>query len=268
MNQELQSPRVQWGAQYQYLGSSRVQLGAQYPGSSPLSNKGYQDIYCKPTPMELERPTLGNEATPDPLVLPPSCTEDGGHFALPENTEWEGGGQKPIGVVDGRLQNTVVEGNIDAVDKVVGNLIEMNTTPSVEGTEKQRHTEGLEKANVLTVMNNKNECTFKRGGMCTQHGVVGTKLVTNSKKWTKLKSGIFGWKQTKITKYYCKMRMLSDGSSDVQTGIDSQSSDSRRGVGDETEFGNFSGISGVDDRGAGANTSESIVEITREPGFG
>ena len=65
------------------------------------------------------------------------------------------------------------------------------------------------------------------------------------------------------------MRMLSNANSDVQTGIDGQSSDSRRGVGAETEFENFVGIiSREDNRGAGANNSESMVEITREPGIG
>ena len=72
-----------------------------------------------------------------------------------------------------------------------------------------------------------------------------------------------------MTNYYCKMRMLSNANSDVQTGIDGQSLDSRRGVGADAEFDNFIGISiRENNRGAGANKSESMVEITRERGIG
>ena len=73
-----------------------------------------------------------------------------------------------------------MEGNNDTLDSSGGNIVEVNMKPSVVGVENQQRTEGLRKANV---MNNKNEYTFMRGGKCTTHGMIGTKVVTNNKKW-------------------------------------------------------------------------------------
>ena len=48
----------------------------------------------------------------------------------------------------------------------------------------------------------KNVYTFTRDGIYNIHGIVGTKVVVNNKKWTKLKFGTFWWKHNKVTKYY------------------------------------------------------------------
>ena len=50
---------------------------------------------------------------------------------------------------------------------------------------------------------NKNKCTFKRGGRCVQHGVIGMKNVISKRAWVKGKYGVFGWKTSKQTTYLC-----------------------------------------------------------------
>ena len=45
---------------------------------------------------------------------------------------------------------------------------------------------------------------FKRGGMCSTHGIIGTKFMVTRKVWTKLKNGMFGYKNSKVVKYKCK----------------------------------------------------------------
>ena len=54
-------------------------------------------------------------------------------------------------------------------------------------------------------MLNKNDCVFKRGGMCTnKHGIVGTNFTVVKKVWSKLKNGIYGYKSSKVVRYRCK----------------------------------------------------------------
>ena len=50
------------------------------------------------------------------------------------------------------------------------------------------------------------ECTFKRGGKCNIHGIRGTKHTVVKQTWTKLKGGLFGYKNMSKTTYSCSMR--------------------------------------------------------------
>ena len=52
----------------------------------------------------------------------------------------------------------------------------------------------------------RNECTFKRGGKCNMHGIMGTKHTVKKQIWTKLKGGLFGYKNICKTTYSCNMR--------------------------------------------------------------
>ena len=47
-------------------------------------------------------------------------------------------------------------------------------------------------------MSNKIECTFKRGGICDIHGIVGTKFKITKKVWSELKNEIHGWKSIRV----------------------------------------------------------------------
>ena len=47
-------------------------------------------------------------------------------------------------------------------------------------------------------------CTFKRGGMCIIHNVVGSKFSVSRKDWAQKKDGTYGYVYKKITKYTCK----------------------------------------------------------------
>ena len=47
-------------------------------------------------------------------------------------------------------------------------------------------------------------CTFKQGGMCIIHNVVGSKFSVRRKDWTQKKYGTYGYVYKKITKYTCK----------------------------------------------------------------
>ena len=46
-------------------------------------------------------------------------------------------------------------------------------------------------------------CTFKRGGKCEIHGVIGTRNTSSKKVWAELKGGLFGWK---YMTYSCNVR--------------------------------------------------------------
>ena len=50
------------------------------------------------------------------------------------------------------------------------------------------------------------ECVFKRGGKCINHGIMGEKIVETTKIWDKKKNGMFGWKTRMKTKYVCHFK--------------------------------------------------------------
>ena len=51
------------------------------------------------------------------------------------------------------------------------------------------------------------KCTFTRKGICNQHGTIGQKITIPSKKWTRLRGGLFGYKTTRTTRYRCSTRI-------------------------------------------------------------
>ena len=122
----------------------------------------------------------------------------------------------------------------------------------------------------------KQNCEFRRGGMCITHGIVGAKYVEKSKVWTKKKDGTFGWKQRSITKYVCqfdgvvksdvirneddsrlegvaKSNIKSAGKGYVEQTTALGGTHSNPGCGES-----LSGICGDDYRAAGSNKSESM----------
>ena len=51
---------------------------------------------------------------------------------------------------------------------------------------------------------NKQDCVFKRGGLCVKHGVMGAKNMQTSKEWSKKENGIYGWlTRTKVKYVLC-----------------------------------------------------------------
>ena len=53
-------------------------------------------------------------------------------------------------------------------------------------------------------------CTFKRGGMCNLHQIVGTRSTRTSKSWKKKKDGSFGYVTSKKVEYTCKFSNQSN----------------------------------------------------------
>ena len=48
-------------------------------------------------------------------------------------------------------------------------------------------------------------CTFKRGGMCNIHKIVGTKKTRTSKSWKQRRDGTFGYVTSKKIEYTCEL---------------------------------------------------------------
>ena len=80
-------------------------------------------------------------------------------------------------------------------------LIVKNTEPST-GSESLLNSEGRKPLYRDTVAGlvqgegtnasvDKQDCVFKRGGMCMMHGVMGLKYKETTQEWTKKKNGIF-----------------------------------------------------------------------------
>ena len=62
----------------------------------------------------------------------------------------------------------------------------------------------LDKGNSEHNFKQENECVFKRGGMCVNHGVMGQKFTEKTQSWGKKKNGLFGWRYGSRTKYVCQ----------------------------------------------------------------
>ena len=55
-----------------------------------------------------------------------------------------------------------------------------------------------------TSSNNKEPCSYKRGGMCTTHNRVGTRSIKQTKCWKQKKDGSFGYITSKKVIYSCE----------------------------------------------------------------
>ena len=56
-------------------------------------------------------------------------------------------------------------------------------------------------------MNSEIRCTYDEGGMCSVHGMMGSKFEVSSKQWKKKgKNKGFGWVTTKVQKYRRKIK--------------------------------------------------------------
>ena len=100
---------------------------------------------------------------------------------------------------------------------------------------------------------NKNECTFKRGGKCEIHGVIGSKYKVTRKVWTELKTGIHGWKTSQVTKYRCKVGNMERKVTRDVTVQNTESGIRKQALGRADEFpGTDLRISGRSNYGAGA----------------
>ena len=92
---------------------------------------------------------------------------------------------------------------------------------------KERLEKGLLKYKDVRLKNSSDDtsmgCTFKRGGMCNQHGKIGSKNVLTRKVWTKTKDGIFKWVTKRQTTYICRevVRTVPEpvGSSNLVSGV-------------------------------------------------
>ena len=118
-------------------------------------------------------------------------------------------------------------------------------------------------------------CTFKRGGLCTIHDVLGTKNTTVWKEWMKKKNGLFGFVKKQRTDYVCHfsggantnyghheiasrsrgVAKSNSGKPGLRTGIQT----SKPALGGNTgklDDSTVSGISGADETQTGSNMSE------------
>ena len=75
-----------------------------------------------------------------------------------------------------------------------------------QGTEFEKMNRGTECEKIM-----KNDCEFKRGGMCKTHLVRGEKIVTKSREWVKKKNGLFGYVTKQLTTYRCSRSAVIEG---------------------------------------------------------
>ena len=107
----------------------------------------------------------------------------------------------------------------------------------------------------------KNECVFKKGGMCKIHQVKGEKIVTKTKEWVKKKNGLFGYVSKQQTTYRCSRRAAIVGQpSPTKAGDTRKELDSGLRLGENLPGDNLRWDCGVDLGRAGAyqEKSESI----------
>ena len=126
---------------------------------------------------------------------------------------------------------------------------------------------------VNTDDNMKNECIFKRGSMCTMHGCVGEKFMVSKKVWERNKSGTYGYKYTKQTKYRCRYKGITNSNDGIpETKLGKKTTDiSSLGEGFECQLlgdNTLPGISGEINTGAGATESESLKDYSRTQDYG
>ena len=98
--------------------------------------------------------------------------------------------------------------------------------------------------------------------MCLTHGLQGTKLMVTKKVWSKLKNGMFGYKNSKVVKYKCKYmaekRMVTtDGTTSIGRGEEDEPA---LRVGDDNFSGANERISRKGKTRAGANKGKSSEE--------
>ena len=114
-----------------------------------------------------------------------------------------------------------------------------------------------------------NVCTFKRGGKCVLHGIIGTKNVGTKKVWSKLKGGLFGYKYVRNITYTCKERNSSIGIPDDRNSPTRKRSDIALGRDtddEQLELHLNSEISGGGIRGAGASTENGSTKTETKDG--
>ena len=107
-------------------------------------------------------------------------------------------------------------GNVQGVDVGTSSTSsnQLQTTPSLEKT---------------TTTDKEESCSFKRGGMCCIHNVVGTRSSKTSMSWKRKKDGTYGYMTSKKIEYTCsysnkRKPVLSEGAGYRISGTDGVSS--------------------------------------------
>ena len=104
----------------------------------------------------------------------------------------------------------------------------------------------------------KNECEFKRGGMCKTHLVKGMKIVTKTKEWMKMKNGLFGYVTKQLTTYRCSRSAVIMGQPSPTIGrVTGKELDSGLWLGENLPGDNPNWECGVDVGGAGTIKDKS-----------
>ena len=129
-----------------------------------------------------------------------------------------------------------------------------STTGGQKVCENDCELQQVETQSDVVTTRNKDECEFRRGGMCVTHGIPGAKLMVTRKLWSKMKNGMHGYKNSKVVKYKCKYvaerRMVTtEVTSSMERG---QVGELALGVGDNIP-GTDDRISGMGDIRAGAD---------------
>ena len=122
----------------------------------------------------------------------------------------------------------------------------------------------------------KEGCSFKRGGQCIKHAVIGTKNITTWHEWTKTKNGLYGNVKRQKTSYVCHFSRgansnyghletdsrssgvaeSNSSNSSLEMGMPTNTS-ALGGISEYSDNTTFSGISGVDNNWPGCDKSES-----------
>lgn len=95
----------------------------------------------------------------------------------------------------------------DPPDIVEHTVNTQTATPSMDSSEKRKHSLSETKLN--------QPCSFNRRGKCLQHNIVGKKTVVKSQKWVKKKTG-YGFVTRQSTIYSCTMGQSSEEPPDVR----------------------------------------------------
>ena len=104
----------------------------------------------------------------------------------------------------------------------------------------------------------KNDCEFKKGGVCKTHLVKGEKIVTKSKEWVRKKDGLFGYVTKQQTTYRCSRSAVIVGQPSPTIARETRNElDSGLWLGKSLPGDNLNWDCGVDIGGSGAKKEKS-----------
>ena len=184
---------------------SSLEPGANLVGRTLNVEQSRITDYYNQASSPTDKPSLDNQVAGH---ITPSRTEKDDRFGITT----KGACQDDVLCQGGGGEVTDVTGDVSVPVSDLSTpetlSVDRSTTPSIPDTCVRKPVTGDTVPAVArdtgTDSNQREPCTFKRGGICTKHNLLGTKKTIIWKEWTKLKTGLFGYVRKQKTEYVCQ----------------------------------------------------------------